>query len=156
MALFGKVRGILKQTVSKHINPEIAASTPSIFQVMRCMSTKLFVGGLAYQTEETSLIETFEKYGEVIEARIIKDRETGSSRGFAFVTYQDTEAASSAIMALDGKDFQGRNLRVNYAHDRKGGYDNFRGRGSYGDDRGSSYVDDANSYYDDKANSSHG
>ncbi|XP_027126423.2 uncharacterized protein [Coffea arabica] len=131
MAFFNKARGILQHAVRKHINHEISASRPSIFEAIRCMSSKLFVGGLSYQTDQASLEDAFQKYGEVIEARIITDHQTGNSRGFGFVTFQSAEAASSAIMALDGKEFQGRVIKVNHAHDRAprggGGYRNYGG-----------------------------
>lgn len=66
-------------------------------------SSKLFIGGISYSTDDQSLREAFSKYGEVIEARVIVDRETGRSRGFGFVTYTSSEEASSAIQALDGQ-----------------------------------------------------
>lgn len=138
MAFFNKARGLLQHAVRKHINHEISASRPSIFQAIRCMSSKLFVGGLSYQTDQASLGEAFQKYGEVIEARIITDHQSGNSRGFGFVTFQSSEAASSAIMALDGKEFQGRLIKVSHAHDRAprggAGYRNYGG--GYGGDGG--------------------
>ncbi|ONI34348.1 hypothetical protein PRUPE_1G476800 [Prunus persica] len=76
---------------------------------------KTLIGGISYQTDEQSLKEAFAKYGEVINARIISDRETGRSRGFGFIT---SEEASSAIQALDGHELHGRRVRVNYATDR--------------------------------------
>ncbi|GMP33295.1 hypothetical protein CsSME_00006683 [Camellia sinensis var. sinensis] len=104
MAFFSKAGNILRQTVSKHINSEISGSNPSVFQMIRCMSSsKVFVGGLSYNTDDTSLREAFDKYGEVIEARVIIDRDSGRSRGFGFITYTSGEEASSAIQALDGQ-----------------------------------------------------
>ena len=88
MAFFRKFGNILRQTVSKQVNSGISVSNPSIYQALRYMSSaKLFIGGLSYSTDETSLREAFHKYGEVIEARVIVDRETGRSRGFGFVTF---------------------------------------------------------------------
>ncbi|KAK4395792.1 Glycine-rich RNA-binding protein 3, mitochondrial [Sesamum angolense] len=102
MAFFRKAGNILGRTVSNHINQEISSSKPSIFQVIRYMSSsKLFIGGLSYSTDDASLSEAFNKYGEVAEARVIVDRETGRSRGFGFVTYSSVEEASAAIQALD-------------------------------------------------------
>ncbi|KAJ9677587.1 hypothetical protein PVL29_022527 [Vitis rotundifolia] len=132
MAFFGKVGNILRQTVSKQVNSQFSVSNPSIYQAIRCMSSsKLFIGGLSYSTDDTSLREAFHKYGEVIEARVIVDRETGRSRGFGFITFTSSEEASSAIQALDGQDLHGRRVRVNYATDRarSGG---FGGGGGYG------------------------
>ncbi|CAL5441892.1 unnamed protein product [Camellia sinensis] len=144
MAFFSKAGNVLKQTVNKRINSEIFGSNPSIFQMIRCMSSsKLFVGGIAYSADDTSLREAFNKYGEVIEARVIVDRETGRSRGFGFVTYTSGEEASAAIQALDGQELHGRRVRVNFANDRPprsggfggggyGGGDSYGGGGSYG------------------------
>ncbi|KAG8384617.1 hypothetical protein BUALT_Bualt04G0136500 [Buddleja alternifolia] len=122
MAFLNRVGNFLKQTASKHVNSELSASSPSLFQAIRSMSSsKLFVGGLAYGTDEMSLREAFSQYGEVIEARVILDRETGRSRGFGFVTYTSTDAASSAIQAYDGQDLHGRRIRVNYATEKTRG-----------------------------------
>uniref|UniRef100_A0A2N9HFN1 RRM domain-containing protein n=1 Tax=Fagus sylvatica TaxID=28930 RepID=A0A2N9HFN1_FAGSY len=129
MAFLSKVGNLLRQTGSKQISSEFCAPKLSIYQAIRCMSSmsssKLFIGGISYGTDEQSLREAFAKYGDVVEARIIVDRETGRSRGFGFVTYTSSEEASSAIQALDGQDLHGRRVRVNYATDRA--------RPSYGD-----------------------
>ncbi|KAA8547912.1 hypothetical protein F0562_004341 [Nyssa sinensis] len=62
---------------------ELSAYNPSVYQAIRCMSSsKLFVGGLSYATDDLSLREVFSQYGEVSDARIIIDRDTGKSRGF--------------------------------------------------------------------------
>jgi heterogeneous nuclear ribonucleoprotein A1/A3 len=133
MAFLNRVGNFLKQTVSKHAS-EFSASNASLFQAIRSMSSssKLFVGGLSYGTDEMSLREAFSQYGEVVEARVILDRETGRSRGFGFVTYTSTEAASSAIQAFDGQDLHGRRIRVNYATERPrgGGFGGGFGAGS--------------------------
>ncbi|XXG63431.1 hypothetical protein AAC387_Pa05g1625 [Persea americana] len=119
MAFNSKIGNLLKQTVNKHIKTELSASNPLLFQAIRCMSSsKIFLGGLSYSTDDTSLREACSSYGEVIEARVILDRETGRSRGFGFVTFTSGEEASAAISALDGKDLHGRMVRVNYATDR--------------------------------------
>ncbi|KAI3726843.1 hypothetical protein L1987_66649 [Smallanthus sonchifolius] len=140
MAFFNRAGSILRQTVSKHINHEMSAASPSIFQMIRCMSSsKVFVGGLAWATDDTSLREAFTAYGEVYEARVIMDRETGRSRGFGFVTFADSETASAAIQAMDQRELHGRTVRVNYANDRPqggGGYGDGYGRGGYGGNDG--------------------
>ncbi|XP_058074819.1 glycine-rich RNA-binding protein 2-like isoform X1 [Magnolia sinica] len=129
MAFTCKIGNILKRTVSNHIKSDLSASSPSMYQAIRCMSSsKLFVGGLSYSTDDQSLREAFTGYGEVIEARVIMDRETGRSRGFGFVSFTSGEEASAAITGMDGKDLHGRMVRVNYATERTGG---FRG-GGYG------------------------
>ncbi|KAL0342431.1 UNVERIFIED_CONTAM: Glycine-rich RNA-binding protein 3, mitochondrial [Sesamum calycinum] len=132
MAFFRKAGNILGRTVSNHINQEISSSKPSIFQAIRYMSSsKLFIGGLSYSTDDASLSEAFNKYGEVAEARVIVDRETGRSRGFGFVTYSSVEEASAAIQALDQQELHGRRIRVDYANDRTRGFGGggFRGYG---------------------------
>ncbi|KAI4326569.1 hypothetical protein MLD38_031869 [Melastoma candidum] len=147
MAFLSKVGGILKQTTSRQINGDLSAAKPFIYQALRFMSSsKIFIGGLSYGTDEQGLREAFSKYGEVVDARVILDRETGRSRGFGFVTFVSNEEASSAIQALDGQDLHGRRVRVNYASERPpprfqssyggggGGYGGggFGGGGSYG------------------------
>ncbi|CAO2818489.1 unnamed protein product [Amaranthus hypochondriacus] len=135
MAFFSKVGNVLKQSVSKQLTSQFSASNPSIYQAIRCMSSsKVFVGGLSYSVDDTSLRDTFARYGEVVEARVIVDREQNRSRGFGFVTFSSTEEASSAIQALDGQDLQGRRVRVNYATERaprQGGFGGYGG-GGYG------------------------
>ncbi|KAF3518060.1 hypothetical protein DY000_02063873 [Brassica cretica] len=97
MAFLSKVGKIIRQT-SAHVT-----ASNSMLQSIRCMSSsKIFVGGISYSTDEFGLREAFSKYGEVVDAKIIVDRETGRSRGFAFVTFTSTEEASNA-MQLDGQ-----------------------------------------------------
>ncbi|CAH8305473.1 unnamed protein product [Eruca vesicaria subsp. sativa] len=104
MAFLSKFGNILKQA-----NARGSVSSPTLFQAIRSMSSsKLFIGGMEYGMNEDSLREAFSKYGEVVETRVILDRETGRSRGFGFVTFTSAEAASSAIQALDGQDLHGR------------------------------------------------
>ncbi|KAF8646319.1 hypothetical protein HU200_065895 [Digitaria exilis] len=129
MALANKLGGLLKKATS---------SSPSIYQAIRCMSSsKLFVGGLSYGTDDQSLRESFSNYGQVIEARVIMDRESGRSRGFGFVTFTSSEEASAAITAMDGQELHGRSIRVNHATERTGGFRSsggggFGGGGGYG------------------------
>ena len=82
------------------------------------MSKKLFVGNLSWGTDDQSLRQTFEAFGEVEEAVVISDRDTGRSRGFGFVTFSDDEAADTAVSALDGSDMDGRPVKVNVAKER--------------------------------------
>ncbi|KAK4479413.1 hypothetical protein RD792_014926 [Penstemon davidsonii] len=134
MAFFRKAANILGRTVSNHVSDELTLSRLSIFQAIRCMSTsKLFIGGLSYSTDDTSLMEAFNKYGDVAEARVIVDRDTGRSRGFGFVTYSSVEEASSAIQALDQQELHGRRIRVDYANDRTRGYSGGASFGGGGD-----------------------
>ncbi len=83
------------------------------------MSKKLFVGGLAWATTDESLREAFESFGEVTEAKVITDRETGRSRGFGFVTFTDDGAAREAMDGMDGASLDGRSIRVNEAQERR-------------------------------------
>lgn len=80
--------------------------------------------------DDQSLRESFTEYGEVIEARIIHDRETGRSRGFGFISFTSNEEAAAAITGMDGKDLHGRLVHVNYATERTGGFRS--GGGGYG------------------------
>jgi RNA recognition motif-containing protein len=82
------------------------------------MPKKLFVGGLSWNTSDEGLRQAFEAFGEVTDAKVITDRETGRSRGFGFVTFTAAEAADAAIAAMDGKELDGRQIRVNEAQDR--------------------------------------
>lgn len=83
------------------------------------MSKKLFVGGLAWATTSEGLHKAFEQFGEVTDAKVITDRETNRSRGFGFVTFTDDSAAAAAISGMDGKDLDGRTIRVNEANQTK-------------------------------------
>jgi RNA recognition motif-containing protein len=79
---------------------------------------KRYVGNLAYSTNEESLRAVFEEIGQVESVAVITDRDTGRSRGFAFVEMPD-EDAEKAMKELDGKSVDGRNLRVNEARERE-------------------------------------
>lgn len=83
------------------------------------MSTQIYVGNLAYKMTEDSLRELFERYGEVISAKIIKDRDTGWSKGFGFVEMVNTDEAEEAIQQLNGIEVTGRNIKVNKARPRE-------------------------------------
>jgi RNA recognition motif-containing protein len=95
----------------------------------RDMSKKLFVGSLSWDTNDEGLRSAFSPHGEISEAIVISDRETGRSRGFGFVTFEDDEAADKAIAALNGTELDGRSIRVDVAQakQRSGG----GGRGGY-------------------------
>lgn len=98
------------------------------------MSTKVFVGGLAWATDDEGLRAAFEKYGEVTDAVVIKDRDTGRSRGFGFVTFTTAEAKDQAVAGMDGAQLDGRSVRVNEAQERqsRGGGGGGGGRGGFG------------------------
>lgn len=79
------------------------------------MTTKLFVGNLAFSVTDKDLSTMFASYGEISEAVIIKDKFSGRSKGFGFVTFNDKAAADKAVSEMNGKDVQGRALTVNEA-----------------------------------------
>ncbi|KAJ0035438.1 hypothetical protein Pint_25508 [Pistacia integerrima] len=136
------------------------ASLPSMLNSIRSMSTsKLFIGGLSYGTDDVSLKEAFSGFGEVVEgllfsyshvdlictsstivfgmkpSRVITDRDTGRSRGFGFVNFTSDDSASSAMSAMDGQELNGRNIRVSFANERPSGprsfNNDFRGEGGF-------------------------
>nr|GMC49228.1 glycine-rich RNA-binding protein-like [Ipomoea batatas] len=82
---------------------------------------RCFVGGLAWATTERTLDDAFGQYGEILESKIINDRETGRSRGFGFVTFKDEHAMRDAIEAMNGQSLDGRNITVNEAQSRGSG-----------------------------------
>lgn len=107
------------------------------------MSKKLYVGNLAFQTTSQDLNELFAQAGTVESASVIEDRDTGRSKGFAFVEMATDEEAASAIDQFNGKELAGRMLKVNEARPREnrggggGGGRGFGGnRGGYGGNRG--------------------
>lgn len=83
------------------------------------MGNKVFVGGLSWDTDDERLRQTFESVGTVTESKVIKDRETGRSRGFGFVTFDDQTLVQDAIRRLDNTQLDGRTIRVNEAEDRR-------------------------------------
>src|ERR1044072_6110975 len=96
------------------------------------MSTRLYVGNLNFRTTSDELREVFSQAGEVENATVVEDRDTGRSRGFGFVEMATAEGAAAAIEQLNGHEFGGRTLTVNEAQPRveRGGY------GGGGGDRG--------------------
>ncbi|MBZ5694322.1 MAG: RNA-binding protein [Acidobacteriia bacterium] len=78
----------------------------------------LFVGNLSFQATESAVRELFQPFGQVTRVHMAMDRETGQARGFAFVEMSNDDEATKAIAALDGKDFAGRNVKVNEARPR--------------------------------------
>nr|VDD22846.1 unnamed protein product [Brassica oleracea] len=141
MAFLSKVGRIFRQT-SNYVTV-----SNSILQSIS--SSKIFVGGISYSTDEFGLREAFSKYGQVVDAKIIVDRETGRSRGFAFVTFTSNQEATNA-MQLDRQaiycflfsgtqHLHGRRIRVNFATERGSG---FGGRRFGGPSGGAVFYDD--------------
>lgn len=85
------------------------------------MPKKLFVGGLSWGTDDQGLRVAFERFGEVIEAKVITDRDTNRSRGFGFVSFTDATAGKDAMAEMDGATLDGRTIRVNEAQAKSRG-----------------------------------
>lgn len=98
------------------------------------MSSRLYVGNLSYDTDTETLRQAFSANGEVTDAHVVIDRESGRSRGFGFVTMATPELAQKAIMAMNGSVLDGRAIRVNEAEERPRG--GFGGGGFGGGGRG--------------------
>ncbi|MGH9967806.1 MAG: RNA recognition motif domain-containing protein [Pyrinomonadaceae bacterium] len=92
------------------------------------MTTKIYVGNLAFETSSNDLQTLFEKAGKVESASVIEDRETGRSRGFGFVEMSSKEEGATAIQQFNGTDLGGRTLKVNEAKPRENRNDGGGGR----------------------------
>jgi cold-inducible RNA-binding protein len=103
------------------------------------MAAKLYIGNLSFNTTTQDLEEMCGEFGTVQSVNIIEDRETGRSRGFAFVEMSSDEEAQNAISALNGKEIDGRSLMVNEAKEREAGGGNRGGGRSGGGNRGGGY-----------------
>jgi RNA recognition motif-containing protein len=95
------------------------------------MGKKLYVGNLSYETTDQDLIEMFGQHGQVSSAQVIMDRDTGRSKGFAFVEMSTDQEAQAAIQAFNGQMTNGRQLTVNEARPKTEGGGR-GGRGGYG------------------------
>src|SRR5439155_24966006 len=108
------------------------------------MGKKLYVGNLSYNVDSSELEQLFGQHGQVVSAQVISDRDTGRSKGFAFVEMSSDEEAAAAIAALNGHEHGGRALTVNEARPREdragggggGGRGGFGGGGGGGGGRG--------------------
>ena len=83
------------------------------------MSTNIYVGNLPYNLSEESLRKLFEEYGEVVSAKIVRDRNTGKAKGFGFVEMTEGTSGDDAIQKLNGSEVSGRNIRVNKARPKR-------------------------------------
>nr|ABW70168.1 putative glycine-rich RNA-binding protein 2 [Bambusa oldhamii] len=137
MAAFNKLGSLFRH--SALASSASTGSTPAMFNAARLMSTKLFVGGLSWGTDDQSLKDAFTSFGEVVEARVITDRDTGKSRGFGFVSFSNGDDAKNAMSSMDGQELEGRNIHVNFANERPAGNRGFSGGGSYGGGGGGAY-----------------
>ena len=113
--------------VARRARPEEAA----LREKRESMSKKLFVGSLSWDTNDEGLRDAFGVHGEISEAVVISDRDTGRSRGFGFVTFEDDESADKAVAALNGTELDGRTIKVDVAQakQRSGGGGDSRGGG---------------------------
>ena len=82
------------------------------------MSKKIYVGNMSYDTNESGLTELFSEFGEVVSTKIIEDQFSGRSKGFGFIEMANDEEAVAAINALNGKEVDGRELKINEAFDK--------------------------------------
>jgi RNA recognition motif-containing protein len=83
------------------------------------MESKLYVGNLSFNTTEENLRQAFSEFGTIVSVDMIKDRETGQTKGFAFVSMSSQVEAENAIKTMNGKMLDGRDLRVNIARPRE-------------------------------------
>jgi len=82
------------------------------------MNNKLFVGGLPWATTDEALLKAFEEYGAIEEANVVRERDTGRSRGFGFVTFENAEDAQAAQQAMNEQELEGRQIRVDFANSK--------------------------------------
>ncbi len=82
------------------------------------MATKLYVGNLSYSTDNEGLQRLFSEYGALVSASVIVDRQTGTSKGFGFVEFEDDSCAKKAVSVLNGREVDGRRIRVSEARER--------------------------------------
>lgn len=93
--------------------------------------SKIYVGNLSYQVSQEDLNEFFGQFGAIQDVKLIKDRETGRSKGFAFITFENTDGMQGAL-DLNGSEYEGRKIKVSVANDEEQG----GGRGQGGRGRG--------------------
>lgn len=122
MAFASRSSSLLRSTLARlygqqHPSPSpwSSAFLPGARFMSSGPSSKLFVGGLSWGTDENALRDAFSSFGEVIEAKVVMDRDTGRSKGFGFVSFTSTSDAESAMQSMDGRNLGGRILRVNFA-----------------------------------------
>jgi len=107
--LFGRIE-ILVRLVGERLGTQ---------RQRKCQLKKIYVGNLNFQTTDDELRTLFGEYGQVTNATVITDRDTGRSRGFGFVEMEDDSAAMNAISGINGRDVEGRQLSVNEARPRQ-------------------------------------
>lgn len=136
--LSGKQQKPVLKPASEHDGPLVGrVICVSLGQIEEAMNTRLYVGNLSFNTTADGVRTAFQEFGTVSDVHLVSDRETGRSRGFAFVTMGTPEEAAKAIEGMDGRTLDGRPLRVNEAEQRQqrgggGGGGGFGGGGGGG------------------------
>eukprot|EP00252_Welwitschia_mirabilis_P024575 TRINITY_DN7337_c0_g1_i3.p1 TRINITY_DN7337_c0_g1~~TRINITY_DN7337_c0_g1_i3.p1 ORF type:complete len:123 (+),score=28.74 TRINITY_DN7337_c0_g1_i3:239-607(+) len=110
MAFASKLPFFLRQNSSNH-SVAVSATT------FRFFSSRIFVAGLPYSIDNQTLKDAFSSFGNVTDAKIVLERETGRSRGFGFIKFSSPEDADAAITGMDGKEIGGRTIRVSVAQE---------------------------------------
>ncbi|XP_024009043.1 glycine-rich RNA-binding protein 6, mitochondrial [Eutrema salsugineum] len=129
MGMFSKAGNIFRQ-------PRALQASNAILQGNLSLTpSKLFVGGLSPTTDVDLLKDVFSRFGKIVDAVIISDRESGVSKGFGFITYDSIDAANTAMQYMNEQELDGRIIGVNAA-DQGGGGGGFGRRGGYGGGRG--------------------
>ena len=95
-------------------------------EMLESSGVKLFVGSISWDANEDDLRKLFSTYGELKDVHIAKDRETGKSRGFAFINFSSLKDGKKAVKELDGTDFHGRKISVQESNESRGGSSNRR------------------------------
>lgn len=121
MAFRSKLGSLIPSSTLKNCVSNGPAPMMHLQNAVRHMSSKLFVGGLSYSTDDQGLKAAFDSFGNIVEAKVILDRESGRSRGFGFVSYKEEGHASAALSNMDGQTLDGRNIRVSLANERPAG-----------------------------------
>ncbi|MBO4319096.1 MAG: RNA-binding protein [Treponema sp.] len=83
------------------------------------MASKLYVGNLSYSTDKDTLQNLFSEYGNIVSSTVITDKQTGNSKGFGFVEFEDELCAKKAVSALNGREVDGRRIRVSEAREKE-------------------------------------
>ena len=133
--------------------PRRAFDTPRQVLKGSTMDSKLYVGNLPYSMRDDDLQQHFAQFGQVNSAKVMMDRETGRSKGFAFVEMASRDEAQAAIRGMNGQEFNGRALVVNEARpreERPGGFGGGGNRGGFGGGRGGFGGGDRGGYGGDR------
>jgi len=125
------LRSSAGSSIENSPTPAHRAESP-IQRRIKTMSNRLFVGNLSFQITDNDLMQAFKPYGTVKEVKLMTDRDTGRSRGFAFIEMMSATDAQRAIEALHGASLDGRPLRVSAAEERRSDFSGPPSRGNGG------------------------